>query len=198
MSLQTVTVRNFLHKLRGTGSLYECHSKHPPTSRLLWKRHKQWDFSILLTRFFFSLVPSFSGMPQSGIYQNTCEFSVGEVQKAVAQHLCPGACWGIWTFLLNGPRMSNSSFVVALTMQSTEKAANIVTRIIPRVVKLMIPICLTAFPVLVHCRKSLLLSTALAAISPSWFALHFIFHSIFRLSATIKRALPLAILNIAA
>lgn len=67
-SLQTVTVRNFLRELRGTGSLYECHSKHPPTSRLLWRRHRQWDFSILLTSVFLSPIPSFSGTPQSVTY----------------------------------------------------------------------------------------------------------------------------------
>lgn len=57
MSQQTVMVRNFLHELRGTGGLHKCHSKHSPTSRLLWRRHRQWDFSILSTRFFLSPFP---------------------------------------------------------------------------------------------------------------------------------------------
>lgn len=123
MSLKTVTVRNFLRELRGTGSLYECHSKHPPTSRSLWRGHRQWDFSILLTKFFLSRIPSSSETLQSGIYWNTCGLSARgdqnlwclgvpavELPYLAAQHLCHR---GAWTILHNGSRMSSSSFVMA-------------------------------------------------------------------------------------
>lgn len=69
-------VRNFLHKLCGTGSLHECHSKHSPTSRLLWTRHRQWGFSILPLP-----LPSFSRVPQRGICWNTHEGSAAEAQN---------------------------------------------------------------------------------------------------------------------
>lgn len=87
MSLKTVTVRNFLRELRGTGSLYECHSKHPPTSRSPWRGHRQWDFSILLAKFLLSSIPSSSEALQSGIYWNTCGFSPGGAQNLW--------CWGV-------------------------------------------------------------------------------------------------------
>lgn len=158
-------LRNFLRGLRDTGSLYERHSKHPPASQIFWRRHRQWDFSILLTRFFLLPVPSFSGTSQSGIYWNTCEVGVGEPQNlwcggspaaeschTATQHLCPGAHWGTWTFLLNGPRISSSSSTMSLTTQSSQETTNILTRIILKVAKLTIATCLTVFPVLVHCR----------------------------------------------
>lgn len=87
MSPKTVTVRNFLRELRGTGSLSECHSKHPPTSRSPWRGHRQWDFSILLTKFFLSPIPSSSETLQSVIYWNTCGLSARGAQNLW--------CWGV-------------------------------------------------------------------------------------------------------
>lgn len=48
-----------------------------------------------------------------------------------------------------GPTMS---FVMALTTHSTQEATNLLTRLILKVVKPIIPLCLTTVPVLVPCR----------------------------------------------
>lgn len=89
--------------------------------------------------------------PKSVVWGVTCSW---ELQYLAAQHLCPGARWGRRTFLLNGPRISSSSFVMSLTTQSSQEATNLFTRTILKVAKLTIATCLTIFPVFMHCRYS--------------------------------------------